>query len=185
MCWGKDGAENVGVTNWWLAQLEILILRGSLPQRPRREPNTTGKSQWNDSWWYSAIFIDWCLSQLLSEAYPAIDGNTSRDPQPNIRGNLRNPVRGEKMDCRSQQDQEHTRKFTESTNLAHRSSKRLNQHQPGSLHGTDLGPLLICYSCVAWSLRETPKWEQGCLWFHYLLLRPTPPTRLLHLALRE
>lgn len=55
MCWGKDGAEIVGVANQWLVQLEIrdmrgnphlLLPRGSEPRgwivrRPRIDPNRT------------------------------------------------------------------------------------------------------------------------------------------------
>jgi hypothetical protein len=42
-----------------------------------------------------------------------------------------------------------TRTPTESTR-AHKGSQRLNQ-QPGSLHGTGLGLLRVCYSCLAWT----------------------------------
>lgn len=33
-------------------------------------------------------------------------------------------------------------------NWGHGASQRLD-HMPGSLHGTDLGSIHICYSCVA------------------------------------
>jgi hypothetical protein len=35
-------------------------------------------------------------------------------------------------------------------------SQSLNCH-PGSLHGSNLGPLHICYSCIAWSTPVTPQ----------------------------
>lgn len=50
-------------------------------------------------------------------------------------------------------------KPTETTNL---SSQSLNQ-PPGSLHGTDVGPMRMCDSCVVWSICGTPNSEnRGC-----------------------
>jgi hypothetical protein len=41
-----------------------------------------------------------------------------------------------------------TRKITESTNLGHKGSQRL-EHQPKSMHGTDLGSLNMFNRCTA------------------------------------
>jgi len=49
-----------------------------------------------------------------------------------------------------------------STNLGSWGSQRLNQ-QPGSLNGTNLGPLCICYSCVARSSCGTPTVGAGAV----------------------
>ena len=69
--------------------------------------------------------------------------------------------------------------------LAYRSCQSLIQ-QPGSLCGTDLGPLCICYNCAIWSFYETPNCEgRGCLWFCCLHLAAIPPTGLPHPALTE
>ena len=78
--------------------------------------------------------------------------------------------------------QEPERSSTETRNLqnqltrAHRDSQSLS-HQPESMHGTDLSPLHICNSCVAWFSYGTPiirVWEgsRGCLWLCCLLLLP-------------
>jgi hypothetical protein len=44
----------------------------------------------------------------------------------------------------------------------HRGSQRLNC-QPESLRGTDLGPLLMCNSCVAWSSCGTSTSRSGAV----------------------
>lgn len=63
----------------------------------------------------------------------------------------------------------------------HKSSQRLNQ-QPG----TDLGPLLICSSCVTWSSCETlGSGRSDCLWLCCLFGGPVPPTNLPYPALIE
>lgn len=43
---------------------------------------------------------------------------------------------------------------TESTNQAHRGSQRLGR-QSGSLHGSEPGPLRVCYCCVGAGLTDT------------------------------
>jgi hypothetical protein len=54
-----------------------------------------------------------------------------------------------------------TRRPTESTNLAHGGSQRLN-HQPKSIQGLDLEPLNICSRCKAWSSCGSPNnWSRG------------------------
>ena len=63
-----------------------------------------------------------------------------------------------------------------------RNPQRLN-HQLDSPHGTDVGPLHICNSCVVWSSCETPNSKsRGCLWLCCLPLRCFPLTGLPHLA---
>ena len=42
----------------------------------------------------------------------------------------------------------------------YRDSKRLNQ-QAGTLNGPYLGPLHVCYGCVAWWFCGTPNKENG------------------------
>ena len=55
------------------------------------------------------------------------------------------------MDCRNQEGIRTSQEIPQNQlTLAHRGSQRLN-HEPGSLHGTDLGPLHICNSCAAGS----------------------------------
>ena len=65
----------------------------------------------------SALLIVRSMAISPSERlYSATDENRCRDPQPNIRQSLREPCRKrEKKDCRSQKDQEHHKKITEST----------------------------------------------------------------------
>jgi hypothetical protein len=59
-----------------------------------------------------------------------------------------------------------------------RGSQRLNR-QRGRLHGTDLGPPHICYSCVAWSSCSIPNsGSRDCLWLCCLPLGPFPHTGL-------
>lgn len=54
---------------------------------------------------------------------------------------------------------------------AHRVSHSLNW-QPQSLHGTDLGALHICYSCIVWSSCGNPSCGiLGCLWLFCKLLK--------------
>lgn len=61
---------------------------------------------------------------------------------------------------------------------AHRHLQRVYGH-PGSLHGSDLGLLHICYSCVTCCSCETFNSERkGYLWLWCYLLGPIPPTGL-------
>jgi hypothetical protein len=53
-------------------------------------------------------------------------------------------------------------------------------NQPGSLHRTDLGPLHLCYSCVAWYSCGAPNsGSRGCHWLNCLPLGPFPHTEPL------
>jgi hypothetical protein len=54
----------------------------------------------------------------------------------------------EGKDCRSQRGQEQYKKTQNQLTWAHKGSQKLS-HQPGSLHGPDLGPAPVCYSCIA------------------------------------
>lgn len=65
-----------------------------------------------------------------------------------------------------------TQKSQNQPTWAHGSPRSLNQ-QPESLHGIDLGPLLICHSCVSWYTCGTPNTGcRGCLLLFCLLLAP-------------
>lgn len=47
----------------------------------------------------------------------------------------------------------------------------------GSLHGTDLGPLRVCDSCVVWSDCESPSSEiTTCPWHLAVFWKPVPHT---------
>lgn len=50
---------------------------------------------------------------VISEALPRNCGNRSRDPQTNIRLDLKNPVEEERMECGRQWDKDTSRKSTE------------------------------------------------------------------------
>ena len=67
---------------------------------------------------------------------------------------LGTPQEKGRKDCRRQTGQVH-QENRHQLSRAHGGSQRLKQ-QPHSLHGSVLGPLHVCYSCVAWCFCETP-----------------------------
>lgn len=115
-------------------------------------------SQWNDSKWYSAICIDWCLVQLSLERFQTeTDGDRCTGPQPRIRQSLGNPLNEGEERCLGAWGVRNTTKISPQNQLTwdHKSSHRLS-HQWGRLYWNDLSPLYICYSYGAWSTWWTP-----------------------------
>ena len=90
----------MGMANKGLDQFERELTpegqeTGRTGQRPRTEPNVTAKNKKVNERIPDDILLysDWCLAQLSSERpHPATDGNRCRDPQPNTRQGLGNPV---------------------------------------------------------------------------------------------
>lgn len=93
-----------------------------------------------------------------------------KDPQPNRSWSTEILQKSRRKDYRSHRGQGDEKKTSHSINLLKliRSLQRLNQHS-GSLYGSDLDYLYICYSRVAWYSCENPSnGSQGCLWLFCL-----------------
>jgi hypothetical protein len=110
----------------------------------------------------STIVIDQCLAQSSSERLPlVVDGNRSRDLQPNTRQReikLETSNMSLLLELIEPQGRGRGRiivsrgtpgKHSPQNQLgrAHRSSAGRMKWQPWSLHGSGLGPLLLCYGC--------------------------------------
>jgi hypothetical protein len=80
-------------------------------------------------------------------------------PQPVIRWDLGSPVGGGEEDWRNQRDQGQHKNMVHRINWPGLKSKRSKR-----LYGSDLGPLHICYGCVAQCSCEIPySGSRGCL----------------------
>lgn len=99
------------------------------------------------------------LSERLHPAAEAsfFDGSRFRASNPNIRQILGDFKEEEQRRLQEPYGSRAPQEIPQSQlNLAHWGSQKLNQ-QSGSLHGSELGPLHICYGNLAWSSCGTSK----------------------------
>lgn len=109
---------------------------------------------------------------VIRELFPAINGNRCRAHWVVL---VEITQEKERKDYRSQRNKGNCKKIhNNQLTWDHSHSQRLI-HQPGSLHGSDLGSPQLCYSCIAWS-------SCGILNHGSLYLGPCPATELPPLA---
>ena len=148
MCRDKNKTEIEGLVNQWLPQLQNHSMKGSPPLTLTVLFSYTYRQEHNIiALWYASVSSWWKHTETLSQILGGALGIFLRGKR-NIEG--------------PREINDTTRKHTESTNPW--GSQRLN-HQPNSMHGTDLALLYICNRCAARFSCETPSnWSRGCLW---------------------
>jgi len=144
-------SRNEGMSKQWLVHLEIHTVRESPPL---------------------TLLVIFCCTWRQEHSITLIwDGKRCKDPQLNIRQSLGDIVEeGEKWLKKPERSRTVLENLKNQVTWDHRVSLRLN-HQPESMHGTDLGPLHILNRCAAWSsFWATNSRRQGCLWLCCLSL---------------
>lgn len=100
------------------------------------------------------------------------NGNRCKDPEPTIWHKLGTCGRGQGRTVERKRLQDTTENFPQSQlKRTHRGSMRLNQHS-GSLYGSDLGPLHICYNGIPCFSCGIPRSGSGGISDFCLLLVP-------------
>jgi hypothetical protein len=135
-----------------------------------QSPKIWDKSQWNDSQWYSAILIGWCLAQFSSERLHTVpDGNRYRDPQPNIRRSSATWRRRWRRQMGRGQD-EYMGGPQNQLSMAHRGITGVSEIEVTFRESVWVWAKYSLYAWYSWGTPNSGR--RGCLWVFYLLLRP-------------